>query len=53
MPGNAVESSPLHPEAADVVNWWNPLFWFLGVLGQEQHRTPVKIGFAKRGGTHI
>ena len=43
---------PLHPEAADVVNWWNPLFWFLGVLGQEQHRTPVKIGFAKRERWH-
>ena len=23
---------PLHPEAADVVNWWNPLYWFLGVF---------------------
>ena len=39
---------PLHPEAADVVNWWNPLFWFLGVFGLEQQRTAVQIGFTGR-----
>ena len=39
---------PLHPEAADVVNWWNPLFWFLGMFGLEQQRTAVQIGFTGR-----
>ena len=39
---------PLHPEAADVVNGWNPLYWFLGVFGQEQQRTAVEIGFTGR-----
>ena len=44
---------PMHPDAPNVPNVYNPLYWWWGLTGREWHRTPVTVqwvgGAAREG----